>query len=271
MPLTDKQWTGLARDFHRALTRVVPGWTDAAPHDPGVTVLELLAYVLTELQSRSNALDPQARLHAQRVAERATALATALTTALATSPDNSDCAGTLQRVNYFSGMLLGVDDFRAEQNYFRTRLNRHNRLLHGSGIADGLAVTVEDSTNGANGPNGPQVTIAPGFALDRHGNEICVDKPATLTLPTQGAALFVQVSYAEQPCGLTPVANGNPLDANTGEPTAQATRIAETFSATLAVEPAADAVVIARLRQVRGRWRVDRGFKAVRLREPRSA
>ena len=263
MPLTDKQWTGLARDFHRALTRVVPGWTDAAPHDPGVTVLDLLAYVLTELQSRSNALDPQARLLAQRVAERATALATA--------QDGADAADALQRVNYFSGMLLGVDDFRAEQTYFRTRLNRHNRLLHGSGIADGLAVTVEESTNGANGTNGPQVTIAPGFALDRHGNEICVDKPATLTLPTQGAALFVQVSYAEQPCGLTPLADGNPLDANTGEPTAQATRIAETFSATLAVEPAVDAVVIARLRQVRGRWRVDRGFKAVRLREPRSA
>ena len=254
MPLTDKQWTGLARDFHRALTRVAPGWTDAGAHDPGVTVLDLLAYVLTELQSRSNALDPQARLLAQRVAERATALATA--------QDGADAADALQRVNYFSGMLLGVDDFQVEQNYFRTRLNRHNRLLHGSGIADGLAVTVEDS---ANGSNGPQVTIAPGFALDRHGNEICVDKPATLTLPAQGAALFVQVSYTEQPCGLTPLADGNPPDANTGEPTAQATRIAETFSAALAVEPAADAVVVARLRQVRGRWRVDRGFKAVRV------
>ena len=263
MPLTDKQWTGLARDFHRALTRVVPGWTDAAPHDPGVTVLELLAYVLTELQSRSNALDPQARLHAQRVAERATALAT--------GQDGGDAADALQRVNYFSDMLLGVDDFQVEQNYFRTRLNRHNRLLHGSGIADGLAVTVEDGTNGANGPNGPQVTIAPGFALDRHGNEIWVDKPATLTLPEQGAALFVQVSYAEQPCGLTPLADGNPPEVTAGESTSRTTRIAETFSAALAVEPAVDAVVVARLRQVRGRWRVDPGFKAVRLREPRSA
>ena len=263
MPLTDKQWTGLARDFHRALTRVAPGWTDAGPHDPGVTVLELLAYVLTELQSRSNALDPQARLLAQRVAEHASGLATAL----ATAQDNSDCAGALQRVNYFSGMLLGVDDFRAEQNYFRTRLSRHNRLLHGSGIADGLVVTVEHGANGANGTNGPQVTIAPGFALDRHGNEICVDKPVVLTLPAQAAALFVQVSYAEQPCGPAPVVDGDPLDATAGESTAQATRVAETFSAALAVEPAVDAVVVARLRQVRGHWRVDPGFKAARVRE----
>ncbi len=261
MPLTEKQWTGLARDFHRALTRVAPGWTDAGPHDPGVTVLELLAYVLVDLQSRSNVLDPQARMLARRVAEHASGLATAL----ATSQDGSDAAGALQRVNYFSGMLLGVDDFRVEQTYFRTRLNRHNRMLHGSGIADGLAVTVDGGTNG---PNGPQVTIAPGFALDRHGNEICVDKPATLMLPAHAGALFVQVSYAEQMCSSAPVVDGNPLDVTAGESTAQATRIAETFSASLAAEPAADAVVIARLRQVRGRWRVDRGFKPVRLPPP---
>lgn len=252
MPLTDKQWTGLARDLQRALKRVAPDWTDAGPHDPGITVLELLAFVLDELQSRSDALDPPARMLARRVAERASALATAL----ATAADDCEGAGALQRVNYVSGMLLGVDDFRVEQDYFRTRLNRHNRLLHGSGIVDGLAVTVEAGTNGS-----PQVTIAPGFALDRHGNEICVDKPVVLALPAQGSALFVQLSYAEQSTGLAPMPGASPFD----ETTAQATRIAETFNATLEAEPSGDAVVVARLRQVRGRWRVDTGFKAPRL------
>ena len=252
MPFTDKQWTGLARDLQRALTRVAPDWKDAGPQDPGITVMELMAYVLDELQSRSDALDPRVRLLARRVAERASALAAA--------PDNSDCAGALQRVNYVSGMLLGVDDFRVEQDYFRSRLNRRNRLLHGSGIVDGLAVTVEAGTNGS-----PQVTLAPGFALDRHGNEICVDAPVVLALPAQAAALFVQLSYAEQPCGRVPVANSNPLDTTGDATTAQATRIAETFNATLAAEPSVDAVVVARLRQVRGRWRVDKGFKAPRL------
>ena len=252
MPFTDKQWTGLARDLQRALTRVAPDWKDAGPQDPGITVMELMAYVLDELQSRSDALDPRVRLLARRVAERASALAAA--------PDNSDCAGALQRVNYVSGMLLGVDDFRVEQDYFRTRLNRHNRLLHGSGIVDGLAVTVEAGTNGS-----PQVTLAPGFALDRHGNEICVDVPVVLSLPAQPAALFVQLSHAEQETGLAPMPGGSPLDATT----AQATRIAETFSATLAADPAVDAVLVARLRQVRGRWRVDTGFKAQRVGEQR--
>ena len=255
MPLTDKQWTGLARDLQRALTRVAPEWTDTGPHDPGITVLELLAFVLDELQSRSNALDPRARLLVLRVAERASALATAW----ATAPDDRDGAGALKRVNYVSGMLLGVDDFRVEQDYFRTRLNRHNRRLHGSGIADGLAVTVED---------GSQVTLAPGFALDRHGNEICVDAAVVLVLPAQTAALFVQLSYVEQPCGRVPVANTDPPDTTGGETTAQASRIAETFNASLATEPSVDAVVVARLRQVRGRWRVDTGFKAVRLPPP---
>ena len=258
MALTGKQWAGLARDLQRALTRVVPDWTDAGPHDPGISVLELLAFVLDELQSRSDALDPQARLLARRVAERASALAAAW----AAAPDHGDAACALKRVNCVSGMLLGVDDFRVEQDYFRTRLNRHNRRLHGSGIADGLAVTVE------HGASGPQLTLAPGFALDRHGNEICVDAPVVLTLPAQTAALFVQLSYAEQPCGRVPVANTDPLDATGGETTAQATRIAETFNASLVTEPSEDAVVVARLRQVRGRWRVDTGFKAVRLPPP---
>ena len=256
MPLTDKQWTGLARDLQRALTRVAPDWTDAGPHDPRITVLELLAFVLGELQSRSNALDPQARLLARRVAERASALGTAL----ATAADDSEAAGALQRVNYVSGMLLGVDDFRVEQDYFRTRLNRHNRLLHGSGIVDGLAVTVEAGTNGS-----PQATLAPGFALDRHGNEICVDVPVVLALPAQGSALFVQLTYVEQETGLAPMPGGSPLDTSG----AQATRVTETFNASLGADPAVDAVLVARLRQVRGRWRVDTGFKAQRVGEQR--
>ena len=57
-----------------------------------------------------------------------------------------------------------------------------------------------------------------------------------------------------------------PTPDTTGDATtAQATRIAETFNATLAAEPSGDAVVVARLRQVRGRWRVDTGFKVPRL------
>ncbi len=158
-------------------------------------------------------------------------------------------------------MLLGVDDFRAEQEYARNRLNRRNRVLHGMGIAEGLDVTVDRDSSGS------RIVIAPGLAFDPAGNEIFVDQPQVHALPTQGGALLVLLAYAERPCRSAPTVAGDSLDATGDTATAQPTRIAETFSAMLASAPAADALSIARLRQVRGRWRIDPTFKALRVRK----
>ena len=49
----------------------------------------------------------------------------------------------LSRVRYVTGQVLPVDDFIAEQNYFREKLRRHNRTLHQPGIVDGLEVTLD--------------------------------------------------------------------------------------------------------------------------------
>ena len=46
----------------------------------------------------------------------------------------------LERLSYFYGQMLGVQDFRSEQNYFREKLKLHNRCLHGYGIVCGLQV-----------------------------------------------------------------------------------------------------------------------------------
>jgi hypothetical protein len=253
MPLNDKQRATLARDLQRAIARVAPDWTDVGTHDPGITMLQLLAFTLDALQYRHAALAPHARLLARDVATRAAALAAAL------DGTSDDCGGGLARVNYFTGMVLGSDDFSAEQDYLRHRLNRLNRLLHGSGVVTGLAVGVAGTGSAGS------VTIAPGFALDRAGNEICVDVPCTLALPTTGTALLVLLSYREQPCRSVPATSG-PLDP-TGDPgsSARATRIAETFDATLAALPVADAVALARVVRVRGRWRVDPAFKTPRV------
>ncbi len=237
MRLTETQWTALACDLQVALECVAPDWTDLNTHDPGVTVLEVLAYALTALQYRRSTL--------------------------ATSgPDNGadDCEADLKRVNFMQGMVLGVDDFRAEQDYARKRLNRRNRVLHGMGIASGLEVTVQHDTSGS------CVVIAPGLAFDPAGNEICLDQPMTYALPAQGGVRLVLLAYAEQPCRSAPTVANDPLDTTNDAPTAQPTRIAETFRADLAPAPAADALTIARLRQVRGRWRVDSTFKALRTR-----
>jgi hypothetical protein len=170
------------------------------------------------------------------------------------------CAGGLQRVDYFAGMVLGVDDFSAEQDYLRQRLNRRNRLLHGSGVVAGLEVTVTTSGKDA------AVTIAPGLAFDPTGNEIGVESPSVLALPASGTSLLVLLAYREQSCRFAPALTNSPAQAEDAPSLAHATRIVETFAATLAAGPAVGAVAIARLRRVRGRWRLDPVFKAARVR-----
>jgi hypothetical protein len=46
----------------------------------------------------------------------------------------------LERLSYFYGQMLGVQDFRSEQSYFREKLRLHNRCLHGYGVVCGLNV-----------------------------------------------------------------------------------------------------------------------------------
>lgn len=251
MPLNDRQWSGLARDLRRAVARVAPDWTDSGAHDPGITVLELLAFTLDDLHHRAAASNPHGLLLARRVADRAAALATAFGGAAA---ENDDCGSGLQRVNYLSGMLLGVDDFRAEQEYVRERVKRRNRVL-GAGIVSGLAVTVEGNAGQA------QVVIAPGLAVDPAGEEIFIATPCALALPAAGSALLVALAYRERPCRSVATAAGAPLDTDAA-PAPGPTRIVETFAASLASAAGADAVIVARVRRVRGRWRVDASFEA---------
>ncbi len=72
-----------------------------------------------------------------------------------TLPDSPDCAN-----NYHFGMLLGVDDFRADQGFHLGHHRRHQRALHGYGVVYGYAVSFD--------PEGGQVRVEPGFvkALD---------------------------------------------------------------------------------------------------------
>jgi GAF domain-containing protein len=86
MPLGEAQWNELARELQRAWARVAPEWSDLNAHDPGITVLELLAYALTDLSLRSVALDDHGRRIAGRVAGCAAARAASATVTQADAP-----------------------------------------------------------------------------------------------------------------------------------------------------------------------------------------
>lgn len=102
-----------------------------------------------------------------------------------------------KRVRYFDGQFLQDRDFIDEQDYQRDREHRVSRLLHGPGIAEGLAVT-------SAAPN--QVTVAKGTAIDSDGCQLVlaqatyVDLPATHFNDKQGVQLYISyLASAEDP------------------------------------------------------------------------
>jgi hypothetical protein len=248
--LSKDQWQSLASALAREMTRVAPDWTTHNTHDPGITVLELLSYALTELQYRSSAIDANGRALARRVAQLADSLVGLTGT--------DDCPPGPQRVNFFAGQLLSVADFTAEQEYIRHKTHRRNRVLYGAGVVTGLHVTLERTGSTA------QVVIAPGLAFNARGEEIEVSVPTALPLPAQGKSLLVLLHYAEQPCRQVPALATDPqVDA---QAQVRYSRITETFSATLAPIVDDAAIALARVNFNRGRWALDRKFMAAKIR-----
>jgi hypothetical protein len=87
----------------------------------------------------------------------------------------------LERVKYFTRQLLTADDMVTDQDYFRQKLRRHNRFLHGWGVVCGLEVTAAPTTDLP-----WRVKIDNGYALGPYGDEIYVAEPIYLDLASCG-------------------------------------------------------------------------------------
>lgn len=85
-------------------------------------------------------------------------------------PDNPQCAP-----NYHFGMLLGVEDFRAEQGFHVGRLRRHQRLLHGAGVVAGYAVDFDAKSF--------ELRVGPGYGIDLLGRDLMLDVTQCISLP----------------------------------------------------------------------------------------
>jgi hypothetical protein len=135
------------------------------------------------------------------------------------------CGAALERVRYFSRQLLTADDLCAEQDYFREKLRRHNRYLHGWGVVCGCEVEP------AGGAKGTRVRVCPGYAISPAGDEICIGDAVEVDL---------RLGAQAQPCAVQPCPPlGEPPADKGGERNAYiAVRYAECYSRPLRVFPA---------------------------------
>jgi hypothetical protein len=122
----------------------------------------------------------------------------------------------MERVRYFSRQLITADDMLAEQQYFRQKLRRHNRFLHGWGVVCGLEVLAS-----ATSTYPWQVIVGVGYALGPYGDEIYVAEPRCFNIlncissvmnpcdptapptPVLPAEIYLAIRYSE--CETRPV------------------------------------------------------------------
>src|SRR5512134_2795247 len=83
----------------------------------------------------------------------------------------------LDYVRYFSRQLITADDMRAEQEYFREKMRRHNRYLHGWGIVCGCEVRAAPDEQ-----HPWQVEILPRYVITPRGHEILIPNVVTFDL-----------------------------------------------------------------------------------------
>ncbi len=165
---------------------------------------------------------------------------------------------SFKRPNFFAGKLLTQEDFELEQTYFREKLKRHNRSLHGFGIVSGLKVSAGSG----------QIVVESGVALDCEGNEIVIGATQSIVSPAIGDQLtaYLNVRYFEAETDLIPCQEG-----------AQASTITESFQLSIDSENfnrkhrhlrarwlacgQPHALTIAKLRRAAHGWRLDRGYR----------
>lgn len=117
--------------------------------------------------------------------------------------------GTAERPRFFPRQLITPDDLTLGQDYFRDKLRRLHRYLHGWGVVCGARVET------ANRPW--KVIVRRGYALGPYGDEIVIERDLCFDLRTRC------VAHADgDPCD-------PPADPLCADPSITATRAATPF------------------------------------------
>jgi len=90
----------------------------------------------------------------------------------------------LERTRFFPRQLVTPEDLTQDQIYFRDKARRHNRMLHGWGVACGAEV--KELADEKKSALPWKVCIEPGYVLGPCGDEILIERCVELDLRTSG-------------------------------------------------------------------------------------
>jgi hypothetical protein len=111
--------------------------------------------------------------------------------------DSELCSNAaLERPRYFARQMLTQAELTLEQNYFRDRLRRHNRLLHGWGVVCGANICAIPNAD-QSGAEPWKVRVKPGYILGPYGDEIVIDCERVVDLRTAGVTGMAGETSAE--------------------------------------------------------------------------
>jgi len=154
-----------------------------------------------------------------------------------------------KRPRFFAGRLLTADDFTEEQSYQREKHRRHVLAMHGSGVVDGLRITI--------GADGATLTVEPGLAIDPAGRELCVDRAIAVAVPVgTPSPAAVALHYVERQVDPLPTGAAQAMEPGRIE---EGTRV-------VIAGAGADGAIIGKLLCDGDAWRVDASFAPARPR-----
>jgi hypothetical protein len=106
---------------------------------------------------------------------------------------------SFRRINFFKGLFMAAEDWKAEQKYHIEKRRLHTRSFFTPGIVSREDDEFDESSKASVTPAG-RIVIQPGYALDGHGRDLYLDKPEELD-PPQGASekdFFIFIAYNEE-------------------------------------------------------------------------
>lgn len=114
------------------------------------------------------------------------------------SPCGTAGSAALERTRFFPRQLVGPADLTQDQLYFREKMKRHNRMLHGWGVVCGACVT--------KGKGACEVIVQAGYVLGPYGDEIVIPADVPVDLCKLGAGEQIGCCDGELDpwCGDTP-------------------------------------------------------------------